>query len=100
MPKSKADPELVELAGFPRRLRLARNLANLSQEKLAELAGLDKGQISRFESGERVAAAHMATIIKLARALGQPTGWLAADEGKPAVPVFTQPTDRRRKPKT
>jgi transcriptional regulator with XRE-family HTH domain len=98
MPK-KAETELVELEGFPRRLRLARQLANLSQEKLAEAAGLDKGQISRFESGERVAAAHMATIIKLARALGQPTGWLAAEEGQPAIPVFREPTDRRRKPK-
>lgn len=99
MVKPKPDPELVELEGFPRRLRLARQLANLSQEKLAELAGMDKGQISRFEAGERVASAHMATVIKLARALGQPTGWLAAEEGKPVVPVFSEPTDRRRKPK-
>lgn len=102
MPKAKkkvAPPLPAELEGFPRRLKLARDLANLSQDKVAKLSSTTKGQISRFENGERVAAAHMATLIRLARALGQPVGWLAADEGQPAIPVFREPTDRRRKPR-
>lgn len=90
---------IPELSSFPTRLKYARERAGLTQTALAEMTGIDISQISRWERGDRVDGMQIATIIRLARALGQPTGWLAADEGQPAVPVFREPTDRRRKPK-
>lgn len=98
MPKQKPGPRVPELDSFPTRLKYARERAGLTQTALSELTGIDISQISRWERGERYEGLQLATAIRLARALGQPTGWLAADEGQPAVPVFREPTDRRRKP--
>lgn len=52
---------------FGRRLRSLRNERELSQEKLGELAGLDRTYISSSEAGRRNVT--LATLIKLADAL-------------------------------
>jgi transcriptional regulator with XRE-family HTH domain len=89
-----------ELKTLPVRLKYARERSGMTQTALAGRAQMDKSQVSRIESGEAADGIEAATIIRLARALGTPVGWLAADEGEPGpVPVFTEGADRRRKPR-
>jgi transcriptional regulator with XRE-family HTH domain len=52
-------------------IKYHRTRQRLSQQKLAEKAGLSLGQISRIESG-KIESPHFATIEKLADALGLP----------------------------
>ncbi|MCA0250495.1 MAG: helix-turn-helix domain-containing protein [Proteobacteria bacterium] len=53
--------------GFGKRLREVRQKANLSQEELADLAGLDRSYIGGVERGERNVS--LVNIHKIARAL-------------------------------
>lgn len=53
---------------FGRRLRELRLERDLSQEKLGELAGLDRTYVSSAEAGRRNVS--LKTICKLAEALG------------------------------
>jgi transcriptional regulator with XRE-family HTH domain len=90
-----------ELRSLGSRVRFLRERANLTVRGLAERAEMAPGQISYIENsrrGERVAGIEAATILKLARALGCPVGWLIAEEGDPGpIPVFREAGDRRRK---
>jgi DNA-binding XRE family transcriptional regulator len=65
------DRKLVLLDGQIRRLREEKNI---SQEKLAELAGIDRSYFGGIERGERNVAA--INIIKIADALGVEVGKL------------------------
>jgi transcriptional regulator with XRE-family HTH domain len=104
--KKKAAPtetpelsELRELTTLPSRLIYLRDRMKATQASIAKAAGMDKGQLSRLENGHRVQGIEASTLIRLAKALGCPVGWLAADEGQPGpVPVFREGQDRRRKP--
>ena len=52
-------------------LKTARKLARLTQQELADLAGVDNSFISVIESGKRdIHAVGYATVVRLARALG------------------------------
>ncbi|GAA1082702.1 hypothetical protein GCM10009648_21230 [Tsukamurella spumae] len=66
-----------------RRLSTLRRARGLSQEKLGELAGLHRNQISNIErnvsSNERFSDPHMSTVYRLAAALDVPPGWLLPD---------------------
>jgi len=98
MPKKKPTAELRELATFPGRLTYARERVQLTQAALAKLAGIDGPRVSRLEDGERAQGIEAATIIRLARALHVPVGWLIADEGLPGpAPVVIEGQDRRLK---
>jgi len=98
MPKKKPAAELPELATFPARLTYARERAGITKAALAKKLGVDAGAITRHEQGERAQGIEAATVIRLARELGVPVGWLAADEGNPGPPpVFREGGDRRRK---
>ena len=66
---------------FGRRFRRLRKERNLSQEKLSELAGLDRTYISQVENGANVT---LATIHKLAGALGVDPAALFSDECPPS----------------
>jgi transcriptional regulator with XRE-family HTH domain len=57
-----------------RRIRRRRNFLDLSQEALAERAGIHRTQISLYENGERMPLA--SSLIKLAAALGMSVGRL------------------------
>jgi transcriptional regulator with XRE-family HTH domain len=57
---------------FGKRLRELRFERGLSQEKLGELAGLDRTYISSAEAGRRNVS--LKTIYKLAEALGVEAG--------------------------
>lgn len=97
MPRQKANPQqLPELKVFPEKLRLARKLLGLTLTDLSEMTGIDISQLSRYERGERLEGIQFATVVRLSRALGQPTGYLAGDQGEPAVPVFAEPQRRRK----
>lgn len=97
MPRRKPNQQMpVELESFPTRLRYAREKAGLTKRALADRSGVDIGQLSRWERSERGVRITVETLLRLARALGQPVGWLAADEGHP-VPVIREVTDRRRR---
>lgn len=100
MPRKKPRAPLIELETLPARLRYARERAQMTQTALAKKADVDATQLSRWEAGERQEGIEAAAIIRLARALGAPVGWLAADEGELGpIPVFDEGRDRRRKPK-
>jgi len=57
--------EILKL--FGERLREIRTEQNLSQERLAELAGLDRNYIGQIERAERNVA--LVNIIRIAKAL-------------------------------
>lgn len=57
-------------ARFGRHLRALRVTKNISQEKLADLAGLHRTYLSSVERGERNVT--IETVEKLANALGVP----------------------------
>ncbi len=104
MPRPKPKTQVAELATFPEKLKLARKEAGLTLTALSEKTGIDTSQLSRFERGERLDGIQMATVIRLARALGRPTGWFAGDDAHAPIPVFREPgppsgTDRRSKPR-
>jgi transcriptional regulator with XRE-family HTH domain len=66
--------EILRLFGeHLRELRVARNL---TQERLAELAGVDRNYIGQIERGERNVA--LVNIVRIARALGVPPRELLA----------------------
>lgn len=50
-------------------VRQSRILRRMSQQRLAEAAGLSIGQVSRIESG-KIDSPHFSTIEKLSKALG------------------------------
>jgi len=61
---TKSDVTIVrELCANLKQMRLSRNI---SQSKLAELSGLDRGTISRMENGR---AATLLTLVQVLRAL-------------------------------
>jgi transcriptional regulator with XRE-family HTH domain len=62
MPRAVADPQLAAT------IKRMREKAGLSQERLAQGAGLSLGAISRIEREEQ--AASWATVVAIARALG------------------------------
>ena len=59
---------------FGKKLRLIRQKQGVSQEKLAELAGLHRTYVSSVERGERNIS--LINIAKLAQSLGVPMGKL------------------------
>jgi transcriptional regulator with XRE-family HTH domain len=98
VPRKKPRPAPPELLTLSSRLTYARERGKLTKAALAKAAGMDAPAITRLEQGERAEGIEAATIIRLARALKVPVGWLAADEGDPGpIPVFREAGDRRRR---
>ena len=69
------------------RLRAARLAAGLTQEKVAEQAGISPTYMPRLEAG--AAAPSLDVLLQLAAALGVPAGVLlgGAEEGAPPDPL-------------
>ena len=65
---SRAEPNISNFyVEFGRRLRAARDAADLSQKDLAEAVGLGRTSITNIERGDQPVAAHV--LVKLARVL-------------------------------
>ena len=62
--KNRQDPVLLSLGGAIKRLRLSKNI---SQEKLALLAGVDRSYVGQVERGDNNVA--ILTLARLAGAL-------------------------------
>lgn len=58
-------------------IRTARLYANLTQERLAEMAGLDRASMNRIEQGH--SAARIDTLIRIADAIGVPLATLVRE---------------------
>ena len=69
---------------FGERLRAVRQERGISQEKLAELAGLHRTYVSSIERGERNVS--LVNIERLAAALGVAMAELMPHEAKPPRP--------------
>jgi transcriptional regulator with XRE-family HTH domain len=91
---------LQEVETLPARIQYAMDRIGFTAATLSERSGIHPSQISRLRDGTRASNVALPSIIKLARALDVPVGWLAANEGPlPAAPTFRQSTDRRRRDK-
>lgn len=81
-PKKQAEGELPsEIKGLQGRLRYAIETrlsenGDLSQNKIAEMAEVDSGNLSGYLAGTRLAGIRALTIIRLARALRVSVNWL------------------------
>lgn len=67
------------LLQFGQKIQAIRNQQKISQEKLAELSGLDRTYISSVERGQRNIS--ILNIIKIADALGVPASSLLVGLG-------------------
>lgn len=67
------------VATFGERLRLAREAAGLTQERLADLLGVDQVQISKWERGNT--QPRMDRLQRIGAAVGY-LDWLLTGEGK------------------
>ena len=67
---------------FAERLKYARNRAQLSQESLANKAGVTKGAISQWENSTS-SGCKIETLFALADALMVDARWLATGHGAP-----------------
>ncbi|MEU7381566.1 helix-turn-helix transcriptional regulator [Streptomyces sp. NPDC042207] len=72
MPPSDSQPDWViaRRRAIGDHIRAARLHANLSQERLAELAGMDRQAVNRIEQGH--ASPKIDTLIRIAAALDTP----------------------------
>jgi len=79
---------LPAMGDFGQFVRLKRIEKQLSQRKLAVLAGLSSGAVSMIERGERVDL-RADTVSRLARALDMTAdeAWRRLDEPEPALSV-------------
>lgn len=67
-PPPDADQIRARRAAFGERLRTARQTAGLTQEELAERAGIDRPAVSEIERGLR--DARLSTLLRIESALG------------------------------
>lgn len=70
MPPAPPDWVLARRRAVGDRIRTARLHANLTQEKLAELAGMDRQTVNRIENGH--ASPMLDNLIRIADALDTP----------------------------
>ena len=74
--RNRQDPVLVALGGAIRQIRLSKNI---SQEKLALLAEVDRSYVGRVERGDNNVA--VLTLVRLASALDIPISKLIKEAG-------------------
>ncbi|HEX4047432.1 MAG TPA: helix-turn-helix transcriptional regulator [Elusimicrobiota bacterium] len=77
-------PNIYSLLG--KRIRAERAARHLTQQELADAAGMDTAHLSRIEHGKAVPSINM--VKKLADALGLPIGALFADIPAQKIPEY------------
>lgn len=88
-------PKKAEPTGFGERLKAVREAAGLTQDQLAERAGLYKFSIAKLEQGVREPT--WATVQTLARALGVTCDAFTDPELQP--PAESEPARPRSRPR-
>lgn len=68
------------IAAFAARLKEARGRAGLSQQALADNAGVTRETVCKWERGQKMPCGY--NMVILADALNVSVGWLVAGEGK------------------
>lgn len=79
----RPSPPAPELLALGRRLRQIRRSRELSQEALADLAGVHPKHLSEIERANKDPRA--TTVIRIADALGVPVADLYEEEDRPAA---------------
>lgn len=79
---------------FGRLVARYRGQRNMSQERLAELAGMTGGYISQIESGKRGKRPSRDTVIRISQVLGAPLPEMLRAAGRLAPGDEMTPTDR------
>jgi transcriptional regulator with XRE-family HTH domain len=75
-------PKPIESTGFAARLKALREAKGMSQQQLADAAGLNVGGVTKIEQGQREPG--WSTVLKLAAALDVDcTAFTAAEEPAP-----------------
>lgn len=98
VPKKTARPVPEEIETLPERIGLARKRARLTRSAVAKKMDVAPSQVTRWENGERKEGIELATVLRLAKALGCDPAWLATDKGEPGpVPHFAEAGDKRRR---
>lgn len=84
------------MAGFQERLRLGLKRKGIPQTRLAELAGVDGGSLSKIINGQREGAT-LGFLTSLAVILDLRPGWLLFGEGPlpEGMPAPPEEGDRR-----
>ena len=77
--------------GLPKRLRSARNKASRTKMSVTQGAGVGQAAAHDIEAGQRVPS--VATVARLASALGVAAGWLAYGLGEQLVSGAASTTD-------
>ena len=70
-------PIIVDYAGLGKRIRKNRKLLHLTQEELADLAGISLSFMGHIERGSRKAS--IETLVNIAAALNVSIDWLMLD---------------------
>lgn len=98
VPKKNAKPVPPQIETLPERIKQARKDAKLTMSAVAKKMGVDPSQVTRWEAGERKEGIELATVLRLASALGCNDAWLATGRGdRGPIPVFTEAGDKRRR---
>ena len=87
--------EEVKRTTFAERLKQLRVEHNLSQAEFAELAGVNKSMISKWESG--VCEPRPTSIDKIAHAVGVKRSWLAYGTGDKTYAETNQRVEEKKK---
>lgn len=86
----RSKEEVMEHIGH--NIRRMRDAANMSQQKLAEMAGISKSQLSRLESGEQDNPS-IKTLIPIAAALGASIEEIVYGESSKTMDFMTKAID-------
>ncbi len=95
MSETKKDAREVSRTaeGLGNRVKALRRRRELTLEQLSGVTGLNKGYLSRIENGEKVPS--ISTALKLAQAMGVPTGMLFGETVDDDDIHVVRTTDRR-----
>lgn len=78
------------------KIQYMRKKAGLSQEELAEIVGVSRQAVSKWETGE--ATPEVSKLLLLSRAFGVTADWLISDEGVEAETGRREGQDREAQP--
>ena len=80
------------MGGFGKKLREVRQLRNITQEQLAEMADISRVMVGRYETTDQLPA--LDTLVRIADALGTSTDYLLGRTDGidvPFVPNYVNP---------